>query len=208
MPKKQTKDKKDLTYKPKSGWDILKGRENEIEAYNSEYLAFLSRVKTEREAVSYIEESTLACKDLHVFGNRGKAIALCRKGSSPMKDGIRLVIAHIDSPRLDLKANPLYEDTDLAMLKTHYYGGIKKYQWLARPLAIHGVVVREDATNVKIVIGEEEDEPCFTIEDLLPHLAGKAQYSKKIEDAFQAEKLNIIFGSRPDLKAKEDKVKG
>jgi len=208
MPKKQTKDKKDLTYKPKSGWDILKGRENEIEAYNSEYLAFLSRVKTEREAVSYIEESALVNRDIHVFTNRGKAVALCRKGASPMKDGIRLVIAHIDSPRLDLKANPLYEDTDLAMLKTHYYGGIKKYQWLARPLAIHGVVVREDATTVKIVIGEEEDEPCFTIEDLLPHLAGKAQNSKKIEDAFQAEKLNIIFGSRPDLKAKEDKVKG
>ncbi|HHO76597.1 MAG TPA: aminopeptidase, partial [Deltaproteobacteria bacterium] len=207
MPERQTKDKKELAYKPKSGWEMLKGRDKEIEDYNAEYMAFLSSVKTEREAVSSIEENARSKRDLHIFTNRGKAIALCRKGTSPMKDGVRVVIAHIDSPRLDLKANPLYEDTDLAMLKTHYYGGIKKYQWLARPLAIHGVVIKEDGGSVKVVIGEKEEEPCFTIEDLLPHLAGKTQNIKKVEDAFQAEKLNIIVGSRPDLKAKDEKVK-
>jgi aspartyl aminopeptidase len=205
MPRKQTTDKKDLAFKPRSGWDILKGKDREIEAYNSEYIKFLSQVKTEREAVSYIQERS---KGLHVFDNRGKAIALCKKGALPMKDGIRIVVAHIDCPRLDLKANPLYEDTELVMLRTHYYGGIKKYQWLARPLALHGVVIKEDGSCVQVIIGENPDDPCFTIEDLLPHLAGKAQYTKKVGDAFQGEKLNIIFGSMPDLKAKDDKVKG
>lgn len=205
MPKKQTKDKKDLAHKPRSGWEILKGKDREIEAYNSEYIKFLSHVKTEREAVSYIRERS---KGLYVFDNRGKAIALCRKGTLPMKEGIRIVVAHIDCPRLDLKANPLYEDTELVMLRTHYYGGIKKYQWLARPLALHGVIIKEDGSRVEVVIGENPDEPCFTIEDLLPHLAGKTQYTKKVGDAFQGEKLNIIFGSMPDIKAKDDKVKG
>lgn len=207
MPGKQTKDKADLTYKPKSGWEILKDNAPQIETYNNEYREFLSRVKTEREAVSYLVEAAQGRDGLIVCENRGKAIALCRKGASPLADGIRLVVAHLDSPRLDLKANPLYEDTDLVMLRTHYYGGIKKYQWLARPLALHGLVVKADGSSVRIVIGEDNDEPCFTIEDLLPHLAGNTQYTKKVGDAFQGEKLNIIFGSMPDLKAKDDKVK-
>ena len=208
MPRKKTKDKKDLANKSVSGWETLKGKESEIEAYNAQYKEFLSQVKTEREAVSFIQERLEGRSGLTVFENRGKAIALCRKGSAPLSEGVRIVVAHIDCPRLDLKANPLYEDTDLAMLKTHYYGGIKKYQWLARPLALHGVVIKEDGSAVRIVIGEDADDPCFTIEDLLPHLAGKAQYTKKVGDAFQGEKLNIIFGSIPDLKAKDDKVKG
>jgi len=207
MPKKDQTEPKKFTYKLKSGWEILKDKEEQIEAYNRDYINFLSEVKTEREAVSYIMDMTSRTKGLHVFDNRGKGIALCRPGKRPLKDGIRLVVAHIDCSRLDLKANPLYEDTDLVMLKTHYYGGIKKYQWLARPLAIHGVVVRADGSLVRVTVGEDEDEPCFTIEDLLPHLAGKAQYGKKLEDAFQGEKLNIICGSRPDLNAKEEKVK-
>ncbi|HOO38176.1 MAG TPA: aminopeptidase [Deltaproteobacteria bacterium] len=208
MPRKKTKVKIDLAHKPVCGWEKLKGKESEIEAYNTQYKEFLSQVKTEREAVSFIQERSGGRKGLVVFENRGKAVALCRKGSAPLSEGVRIVVAHIDCPRLDLKANPLYEDTDLAMLKTHYYGGIKKYQWLARPLSLHGVVVKEDGSAVRIVIGEEDDDPCFTIEDLLPHLAGKTQYTKKVGDAFQGEKLNIIFGSIPDLNEKDEKVKG
>jgi aspartyl aminopeptidase len=207
MPKKKPTDAKALKGKSRTGWEILRGKEALIEKYCREYIRFLSEVKTEREAVSYLREKASRTRGLHVVENRGKAIALCRTGALPLSEGIRIVVAHLDCPRLDLKANPLYEDTDLVMLKTHYYGGIKKYQWLARPLALHGVVAKEDGTLVKIVIGEDESEPCFTIEDLLPHLAGKAQYGKKIEDAFQGEKLNLICGSRPDLKAKEEKVK-
>ena len=207
MPRKRATAKPDLVHKIKSGWEILKESLAEVESYNQEYLKFLTQVKTEREAVEYFRARAGEAGGLELVENRGKALAVCRRGAIPLKDGVRIVVAHLDSPRLDLKANPLYEDVELAMLKTHYYGGIKKYQWLARPLAIHGVVVREDGSQVNIVIGEDEDEPCFTIEDLLPHLAGKAQYGKKIEDAFVGEKLNIICGSRPDLRAKDEKVK-
>jgi aspartyl aminopeptidase len=207
MPRKKQAEKNILANKLKSGWEILQGKDGKIESYCREYLSFLSRVKTEREAVSYLKDKASRDKGLIVFENRGKAIALCRVGTRPLADGVRIVVAHLDSPRIDLKANPLYEDTELAMLKTHYYGGIKKYQWLARPLALHGVVVKADGKPVKIVFGEDENEPCLIIEDLLPHLAGKAQYGKKIEDAFVGEKLNLICGSRPDLKAKEEKVK-
>ena len=207
MPRKRATPKPELANKVKSGWEILQGRLDEVESYNREYLRFLTRVKTEREAVEYLKGSIGEAAGLHLVENRGKALAVCRKGRAPLKGGIRIVVAHIDCPRLDLKANPLYEDTELAMLKTHYYGGIKKYQWLARPLALHGVLIREDGGAVKVVIGEDEGDPCLTIEDLLPHLAANAQYSKKLSEAFQAEKLNIILGSRPDLSLKENRVK-
>lgn len=200
MPKKTEENTKRA-----SGWTILAGREQEIETYSTAYLAFLSRVKTEREAVTYIKG--MPAKGLIRVENRGKAIALCRKGKAPLGEGVRVVVAHLDSPRLDLKANPLYEDTDLAMLKTHYYGGIKKYQWLARPLALHGVIVKEDGRVVEMVIGEDPGDPCFTIEDLLPHLAAKVHTDKKVSEAFQGEKLNIIFGSRPDPQRKDEKTK-
>jgi len=202
MPrKKETEEKKKL----KSGWEILAGREDKIDAYCRRYITFLSQAKTEREAVTYLWG--MANRGIIRMENRGKAIALCRKGALPLSEGLRIIVAHLDSPRLDLKANPLYEDTDLAMLKTHYYGGIKKYQWLARPLALHGVVVREDGSSIAIIIGEDRQDPCFTIEDLLPHLAGKVHAEKKVSEAFQGEKLNIIFGSRPDTEQKEEKVK-
>ena len=207
MPRKRATPKPELANKVKSGWEILQGRLDEVESYNREYLRFLTRVKTEREAVEYLKGSIGEAAGLHLVENRGKALAVCRKGRAPLKGGIRIVVAHIDCPRLDLKANPLYEDTELAMLKTHYYGGIKKYQWLARPLALHGVLIREDGGQVRVVIGEDEGDPCLTIEDLLPHLAANAQYSKKLSEAFQAEKLNIILGSRPDLSLKENRVK-
>jgi len=209
MPAKRSSSsaKSPHAHRPVSGWEALAGREARIDAYCRDYLAFLGAVKTEREAVLYLGRRAAKDKNIIRVENRGKAVAFCRTGLRPLDEGVRIVVAHLDSPRLDLKANPLYEDTDPAMLKTHYYGGIKKYQWLARPLAIHGVVVKEDGTAVNVVLGEEDDEPCFTIEDLLPHLAAKAQYGKKLEDAFVGEKLNVICGSRPDLKAKEEKVK-
>jgi len=208
MPVSSKMAKKEFAHKIKPAWEILKDKDRDIDSYITKYMDFISRVKTERQAAAYIIDKVGANKDIHVVNNRGKAIALCRKGKLPMKEGVRIVVAHLDSPRLDLKANPLYEDTDLAMLRTHYYGGIKKYQWLARPLAIHGIIAKQDGSMIEVSIGENDDEPCFMIEDLLPHLAGKVQSSKKVSDAFQGEKLNIIFGSRPDLKAKEEKVKG
>ncbi len=207
MPRKKTLEKIELKNKVRSGWEILKDSLREIDFYNRGYIEFLSRVKTEREAVAYVRGCAKGVSGLHLIENRGKVVAVCRKGSLPLKEGVSIVVAHMDSPRLDLKANPLYEDTDFAMLKTHYYGGIKKYQWLARPLAIHGVIAREDGSLVEVVIGEDQSDPCFTIEDLLPHLAANAQYSKKLSDAFQGEKLNVIIGSRPDLKVKDNKVK-
>ena len=206
MPKKKQTGK-DLALERKSGWEQLKGKDKEINAYSKEYISFISGVKTEREAVSYIKERLKGKRGIYSIENRKKAIAVCRKGNLPLSEGLRIIVAHLDSPRLDLKVNPLYEDTDLVMLKTHYYGGIKKYQWLARPLALHGVVIKKDGGLIHIEIGEDEKDPCFTIEDLLPHLAGKAQYNKNLKDAFQGEKLNIIFGSIPDLKAKDGKVK-
>lgn len=190
-----------------SGWERLKGKNKEIDAYCQEYMSFMSEVKTEREAVDYVKKVIGTYKGIGYLENRGKAIALWKKGKAGLKEGIRIVVAHIDSPRLDLKVNPLYEDTDIAMLKTHYYGGIKKYQWLARPLAMHGRIAKEDGSVVDVVIGERDREPCFTIEDLLPHLAQKVQYNKKVSDAFEGERLNIIVGTRPDTGAKENKVK-
>lgn len=166
-----------------------------VEAFCEGYLDFLSTVKTEREAVRYLKCLAQDHGQVISFINRDKAIALCRRGRRPLNEGVRIVVAHIDSPRLDLKANPLYEEAELALFKTHYYGGIKKYQWLARPLALHGVVVRADGSKVDIAIGERFDEPCLTIEDLLPHLARKVQTEKKVTEAFAGEKLNVIVGS-------------
>jgi len=206
MPKKKQTGS-DLALERKSGWEILKGKDKEINTYSKEYISFISDVKTEREAVSYIKERLKGERGIYSIENRKKAIAIYRKGKLPLSDGLRIIVAHLDSPRLDLKVNPLYEDTELVMLKTHYYGGIKKYQWLARPLALHGVVIKKDGGAIDIEIGEDEKGPCFTIEDLLPHLARKAQYSKNLKDAFQGEKLNIIFGSIPDSKTKDEKVK-
>ncbi|MDZ7820775.1 MAG: hypothetical protein U5N26_02575 [Candidatus Marinimicrobia bacterium] len=132
-----------------------------------------------------------------------------RQGKAPIQKDLRIIVAHVDSPRLDLKQYPLYEDEELAMLKTHYYGGIKKYQWVSRPMALHGVVAFPDGTVDSIVIGEAEDDPVFTVSDLLPHLAKKAQMGKKADEFIPAEKLNILFGGRPftDDNEVKDRVK-
>ena len=198
-----------------SGWK-LKSKEDikEIFAFAEGYKDFLDRAKTEREAVKYI--TTVLSKNGFVDDpskgrafavNRGKEVMAFIRGSGDISEGLNIVVAHIDAPRLDLKQNPLYEDVDLALLRTHYYGGIKKYQWVACPLSIHGVVVKADGEAVEICIGEKDDEPVFLIDDLLPHLSRKTQDEKKLADAIDGEKLVVLFGSMPLTGADREPVK-
>ena len=179
---KQLRDR--LAVNPKMVWDQVDQAERAaIFAYGDHYKTFLDRAKTEREAVVEIERQAKALGFVDLTGKeagprgyynyRGKVIVLVVQGRRPLTEGLRVVASHIDSPRLDLKQYPLYEDTDLAFLKTHYYGGIKKYQWLARPLAIHGVVIKADGSRVQLTIGEDPNDPVFSVLDLLPHLARK-----------------------------------
>ncbi len=173
------------------------------------YMSFLDAAKTEREAV----EQAVALAEMNGFqpyvpgrsyspgaklyrNNRGKSIILAVVGEKGLSEGARIVAAHIDSPRLDLRPNPLYEQDGEAMFKTHYYGGIKKYQWTAIPLALHGVVVKKDGETVKVCVGEKEGEPKFVISDLLPHLAAE-QMKKPMAEGIAGEDLNVIVGSRP-----------
>lgn len=197
-----------------NAWDQISTQDNKnLEKYCAAYLQFLDAAKTEREAVDYILKSmpTFGYSDLngkpksdkYFFNHYGKSIALFRKGRDPITDGLNIIVAHIDSPRLDLKQHPLYEDEEIVFLKTHYYGGVKKYQWLSRPLAIHGVISLKNGKNVEITIGEKPEDPIFTIADLLPHLAGKAQMQKKASEFIPGEKLNLIVGTKPFTKDKE-----
>lgn len=173
------------------------------------YKKFLDNAKIEREAVKtsvelakkagfteYDPSRKYKAGDKVYVINRGKAVMLAVIGKRGCKDGVKLSIAHIDSPRLDLKPNPLYESNNLAMFKTHYYGGIKKYQWTAIPLALHGAIALKDGTVVDVCFGEDESEPCLCVTDLLPHLAGE-QMSKSMNKAFTGEDLNVLIGSRP-----------
>ena len=177
--------------------------------YAVDYVKYLDTAKTEREAVEvsvkmaeaagyrpYRFGDRISVGDKFYYNNRGKNLFVFRVGTEPINEGIRITCAHIDSPRLDLKQNPVFESSDMAFFKTHYYGGIRKYQWLAMPLALHGVVVRENGEVVNITVGENEDEPVMYITDLLPHLAA-AENAKTVGTAFSAEKLNILIGSRP-----------
>lgn len=206
--KEMEKLSKRLMYRPELVWDKISSNEKKkVFKFCEEYKGFLDQAKTEREAVVAIRNTARergysdSVKSggsqpmIRVFHD--KSIALVRPGKAPLKDGIRLIVSHIDAPRLDLKQRPLYEKVDLTFLKTHYYGGIKKFQWLTRPLAIHGRIIKGDGGVVDIAVGEEETDPVFTILDLLPHLAGKAQYRKRIGDAITGEKLNLIVGSLP-----------
>ena len=197
-----------IKYKRKNVWDNLTaGKIDEIMDFGEHYKNFLNECKTERESVVNIIRKA---KDLgftnlkngknssgkYYYNYRGKIAVLVRAVDRPLSDGMKIVASHLDSPRLDLKQNPLYEDNDITFLKTHYYGGIKKYQWLARSLAIHGVFVLKDGSTKTIVIGENDDDPIFAIDDLLPHLDQKMR-EEKISKAFTGEKMNIIVGSKP-----------
>lgn len=174
-----------------------------------EYKEFLDAAKTEREAVSYAVEAVekAGFVPFDPFGdyeagskvyyvNREKAMILATFGRRKCKEGVRINAAHIDSPRLDLKPNPLYEQNELAFFKTHYYGGIKKYQWTAIPLALHGCVAKKDGSVVKVNLGEDEEDPQFCVTDLLPHLA-REQMAKTMQKGVAGEDLNILIGSRP-----------
>ena len=214
-------DKDELFYSKKSAYDALSEEEIALaEVYCAEYKSFLDAAKTEREAVK--EAIRLASGHGFVPLRRGmdlksgskvyseiggKALILAVIGEKPLTDGVNIAVGHIDAPRIDLKQNPLNEDTELAYFKTHYYGGIKKYQWVAQPLALHGLVIKKDGAAVDIVIGEDEADPAFVITDLLPHL-DKDQSKKTLADAFTGENLNILIGSRPTGETKEkDRVK-
>ncbi len=179
------------------------------------YKQFLDLAKTEREAViqavkmaedagfvPYEKGKKYESGDKFYFVNRGKAVILTVMGKKPLDEGIRLAAAHIDSPRLDLKQNPLYEDMELALFKTHYYGGIKKYQWTTVPMSLHGVIVRADGEKITVCVGEDEDDPVFCVTDLLPHLA-TAQMKRTPAELVKGEELNILIGSRP---FKDDKI--
>ena len=179
------------------------------------YKDFLDKSKTEREAVNYAvallkkkgfkefrKGKKLKAGDKIYKINRGKAVLISVIGSASIAEGVRLCAAHIDSPRLDMKQNPLYEDNEMALLKTHYYGGIKKYQWTTIPLSLHGVVIKADGTSVTVNIGEDDKDPVFCVSDLLPHLAAE-QMSRPASKLIRGEDLNIIVGSRPFSKDKE-----
>lgn len=202
--------KEQLFMKAKKGIATLTAEEiAKADEFCEGYKTFLDKSPVEREAVSYSLELAKAkgfvefqqdkeykAGDKIYYVNRDKAIALAVIGKNGVKKGARLAIAHIDSPRVDLKPNPLYEESSLALFKTHYYGGIKKYQWTVIPLALHGTVVKLDGTKVNICIGVDENDPCFCITDLLPHLA-QEQAQKKMGKIIEGENLNVLVGSRP-----------
>jgi aspartyl aminopeptidase len=213
----------ELGYKTKSAWENVKDREK-IFNFCNDYKAFLDNSKTEREYVKeavkiaeklgYIDLDKVVEENLPVKAGdrlfrviRNKAVVFAVIGKKPLDKGTRMLGAHIDSPRLDLKQNPLYENTDMVFMKTHYYGGIKKYQWLAIPLSLHGVIIKKNGEVVNIRIGENDNDPVFTITDLLPHLASD-QMDKKMKDAVTGESLNSLVGSIPyDDKDVKEKVK-
>lgn len=182
-----------------------------------DYKKFLDDGKTEREAneaaikiaqengfVPFELTKTYKAGDRVYFDNRGKAVAFAVIGKEPVEKGVNITAAHIDSPRLDLKPNPLYEEIDMALFKTHYYGGIKKYQWTAVPMALHGVFALKDGSVIKVCIGEKDDEPKFVVNDLLPHLA-QEQYKRSVGEVIKGEELNVLVGSMP---FKDDKESG
>ena len=209
-----------LFYTPKNGHDRIDAATRvAVEGYCEDYKAFLNTARTEREAVREairlaeergFREFTpgMAVKpgDKLYRSNRGKALLLAVVGKKPLSEGATIAAAHVDSPRLDLKQLPLYEDNELAYFKTHYYGGIKKYQWLTIPLELHGVVSLKSGETVDIVIGREADEPQFAITDLLPHL-GKDQMKKTAAQFVPGESLNLLIGSQPYEGEGKDRVK-
>ncbi len=206
------KNKNSISHK--NSWNVIGELEEKIIFSISEkYKTFLNASKTEREAFSEIKKEAvlngfasfeellkkgdkLTAESKIYFTNRNKSIILCKLGNDLLETGFSLIASHIDSPRLDLKPNPLYEENDLAFLKTHYYGGIKKYQWTAIPLAIHGVITNGNGEKITITVGEDEGDPIFYITDMLPHLS-KDQNEKKLGEAITGEGLNILIGSRP-----------
>ena len=213
--------KNSLLNKNESGWlETDDDKFKKIFDFCDGYMEFLNRSKTEREFASNArglaiknkfkdinEVENLKPGDKVYFVNREKSVFLAVIGEEKLENGLNIIGAHIDSPRLDLKPNPLYEDGELAYFNTHYYGGIKKYQWTTIPLSIHGVIVKANGEKITINIGEDDTDPIFTITDLLPHLA-KDQAQKKLGEAIEGENLDLLVGSIPSLdKEEKQKVK-
>ena len=208
----------------KSVWNTYNETQlTELEQLAKDYRNFLNVGKTERECVKetirlakangyenlddiIARQGSLQAGDKVYAVNMNKEIALFTIGSEPLEKGMRILGAHIDSPRLDLKQNPLYEDSEMALLDTHYYGGIKKYQWVTIPLALHGVVAKKDGSVIEISIGEKEDDPVVCISDLLIHLAGK-QMEKKASEVIEGEDLNVLVGNRPLTSEEDEELK-
>ena len=205
---KALKDK--LFYNPTDAAAKLTDEEiAKADAFCEEYKTFLDKSKTEREACAtsieiakangfteYVFGQSHKPGDRVYYNNRGKSVIFCVFGKKGLENGVKIVAAHLDCPRLDLKPNPLYEDNGLAYFKTHYYGGIKKYQWATIPLALHGVIIRADGEKITVNVGEDDGDPKFVITDLLPHLA-REQEKRTLEDGIRGEELNLLIGSRP-----------
>lgn len=200
-------------YKAPNAW---KKYSNEVDRlkmadFARDYIDFISKCKTERETIAWAAEmlesagfgrnSGSICRPL-----RGKALFAAMRGKQPAEEGFNLIAAHADSPRLDFKQHPLREEAGLIQGRTHYYGGIRKYQWLARPLAIHGVIVKENGGKITVNLGDEPHDPVFCVADLLPHLA-KKQEGQKVSEAFEGEKLNVILAHEPELGGEEEEGK-
>ena len=222
-PEKEGRAKKlaeELLMKPRHTAEMYPEAFDKALAFCEGYKAFLDEGKTEREAATaavkllkkagykpYKPQMAVKPGDKLYILHRGKAIIAATIGKEGLEKGLRLAVAHIDSPRLDLKARPLYEADEFALLKTHYYGGIRKYQWVAVPLSMHGVAVTKDGKTVEVRLGEEEGEPQFTITDLLPHLAAE-QSKRSLAEGIKGEELNILVGSLPfDEPEAKDAVK-
>ncbi len=211
MDKKQVEELKEKLFnKKENGWKgkLQEDRENIFE-YAKSYIDYMNKSKTEREIIENSKKiaeahgfkdikdyQNLEAGDKVYYINHEKSMYLAIIGNKPLENGLNIIGSHADSPRLDLKPNPLYEDSEFAYFKTHYYGGIKKYQWTAIPLAIHGVIVKTNGEKIKICIGEDEKDPIFTITDLLPHLA-QDQMKKKASEVVEGEDLNLLIGSIP-----------
>ncbi len=200
-----------------NAWKKYAGNLDPVMSFGKDYIDFMSLSKTERETVDNSIEiaekagfkdlntvSELKAGDKVYFNNRGKSLFLFVLGKEDLAKGLNILGAHVDSPRLDLKQHPLYEDSGLVLLDTHYYGGIKKYQWVAQPLALHGVVCKKDGSLVKVVIGESEDDPVVGVSDLLIHLAAD-QMKKTGSNVVEGEDLNVLFGSIPATTEEDEK---
>jgi aspartyl aminopeptidase len=216
MKKEDKKNK--LSYERKNFWKEAPVAEQKAAmTYAVAYKKFLDEAKTERETTRWMEALLKKHKFSDIYGKKGsakvygifrdKTMAAAILGSEPLAKGFNMVASHIDAPRVDLKQNPLYEDgpSQMACMRTHYYGGIKKYQWVSTPLALHGVIVKADGKMLDISLGEKDDEPVFIIPDLLPHLARKEQYAKNLADAIDASKMNLVFSGmvEPSCEEKE-----
>lgn len=196
-------------YKKKTAWELFSKQQlTTAFSFAEGYKQFLDVAKTEREAIRMIAEAAKKQKK-KIIVNQEKSAAIIIKGKKPLRDGVHIVISHIDSPRLDLKQVPLYQDSEshLALFETHYYGGIKKFHWVVIPLALHGVIVKKDGKKITFTLGEDEQDPVFSVPDLLPHLSHEIQDNKKIDEAIKGESLDIVIGSLPARGDFKEKIK-